>query len=98
MQAQARGQGQSPMMSMPFPLVSLMETRAGKRKAESGGILPFICLKTLPTPVSRVKLEVASSFCQRRQWQLTPGLLPGKIPWTGETGELQSMGCGVRHN
>ena len=28
----------------------------------------------------------------RREWQPTPVLLPGKIPWTGEPGELQSMG------
>ena len=29
---------------------------------------------------------------QRRQWQPTPVLLPGKIPWTEEPGGLQSMG------
>ena len=28
----------------------------------------------------------------RRQWQPTPVLLPGKIPWTEEPGRLQSMG------
>ena len=28
----------------------------------------------------------------RRQWHPTPVLLPGKIPWTGEPGGLQSMG------
>ena len=46
--------------ALPFPwhshLVSLMETRVGKRKAESGGIPSFICLKTLPTLVSRVTI------------------------------------------
>jgi len=29
---------------------------------------------------------------QRRQWQPTLVLLPGKIPWTEEPGRLQSMG------
>ena len=28
----------------------------------------------------------------RRQWHPTPVLLPGKIPWMGEPGRLQSMG------
>ena len=28
----------------------------------------------------------------RRQWHPTPVLLPGKIPWTEETGRLQSIG------
>ena len=28
----------------------------------------------------------------RMQWQLTPVLLLGKIPWTEEPGRLQSMG------
>ena len=32
------------------------------------------------------------SFTRRRQWQPTPVLLPGKIPWTEEPGRLQSMG------
>ena len=44
--------------ALPCPchsqLDSLMETSVGKRKAESGGIPSFICLKTLPTPVSGV--------------------------------------------
>ena len=71
-----------------------METRVGKRKAESGGIPPFICLKTLPTPVSRVKLEVASSFCQRRQWQLTPVLLPGKSHGLGSLVSCSPWGQG----
>ena len=31
-------------------------------------------------------------FNQRRQWQPTPALLPGKIPWTEEPGRLWSMG------
>ena len=36
---------------------------------------------------------------QRRQWQPTPVLLPGKIPWTEEPGRLQSMGLQrVRHD
>ena len=30
--------------------------------------------------------------CRRRQWQPTPVLLPGKIPWTEEPGRLQSLG------
>ena len=35
----------------------------------------------------------------RRKWQLTPVFTPGKIPWTEETGGLQSMGSQrVRHN
>ena len=35
----------------------------------------------------------------RRKWQLTPVLLPGKIPWTVEYGRLQSMGSQrVRHD
>ena len=29
---------------------------------------------------------------RRRQWQPTPVLLPGKIPWMEEPGRLQSMG------
>ena len=29
---------------------------------------------------------------RRRQWHPTPVLLPGKIPWTEESGRLQSMG------
>ena len=34
----------------------------------------------------------------RRKWQCTPVLLPGKIPWAGEAGRLQSMGSQrVRH-
>ena len=28
----------------------------------------------------------------RRKWQPTPVFLPGKFPWTGEPGRLQSMG------
>ena len=28
---------------------------------------------------------------QRRKWQPTPVFLPGKIPWTEESGRLQSM-------
>ena len=37
--------------------------------------------------------------CRRRQWQPTPVLLPGKIPWTEESGGLQSMGLWrVRQN
>ena len=28
---------------------------------------------------------------RRRQWQPTPVLLPGKIPWTEDPGRLQSM-------
>ena len=28
----------------------------------------------------------------KRKWQPTPVFLPGKSPWTGETGRLQSMG------
>ena len=31
-------------------------------------------------------------FLRRTKWQPTPVLLPGKIPWTGESGRLQSMG------
>ena len=35
----------------------------------------------------------------RREWQPTPVFLPGKIPWTEESGGLQSMGSQrVRHN
>ena len=35
----------------------------------------------------------------RREWQLTPVFLPGKVPWTEEPGKLQSMGLQrVRHN
>ena len=35
----------------------------------------------------------------RRAWQPAPGFLPGKIPWSEETGRLQSMGSQrVRHN
>ena len=35
----------------------------------------------------------------RRQWQPTPVLLAWKIPWTEETGGLQSMGSlGIRHD
>ena len=35
----------------------------------------------------------------RRVWQLTPASLPGEIPWTEESGRLQSMGSQrVRHN
>ena len=30
-------------------------------------------------------------FIRRRQWHLTPVLLPGKIPWMEEPGRLQSM-------
>ena len=38
-------------------------------------------------------------FLQRRKWQPTPVLLPGKVPWTEEPGGLQSMGSlGVRHD
>ena len=34
-----------------------------------------------------------------REWQPTPVLLPGKSPWTEESGGLQSMGLQrVRHN
>ena len=31
-------------------------------------------------------------FTWRRQWQVTPVLLPRKIPWMEEPGRLQSMG------
>lgn len=52
--------------ALPCPchshLVSLMETRVGKRKAESGGIPSFICLKTLPTPASRVTIGGCQFF------------------------------------
>ena len=35
----------------------------------------------------------------RRAWQPTPVFLPGKSPWTGEPGRLQSMGSQrVRHD
>ena len=37
-------------------------------------------------------LAVARDLEQRRQWQPTPVLLPGKIPWTEEPGRLRSMG------
>ena len=31
-------------------------------------------------------------FPWRKKWQPTPVFLPGKIPWTEESGRLQSMG------
>ena len=35
----------------------------------------------------------------RREWQTTPVFLPGGIPWTKETGGLQSVGSQkVGHN
>ena len=38
-------------------------------------------------------------FPWTRKWQPTPVFLPGKIPWTEEPGELQSMRLQrVRHN
>ena len=42
--------------------------------------------------VMSLLFNMLSSFVMRRQWQLTPVLLPGKIPWTEEPGRLQSMG------
>ena len=42
-----------------------METRVLKRKAESGGILPFISLKTLPIPVSGVNTGGYQFFLQQ---------------------------------
>ena len=36
---------------------------------------------------------------QRRKWQPTPVFLQGKIPWTEESGGLQSMGSpSIRHS
>ena len=52
----------------------------GKRKA--GGII----LPNFKVYIKLIQLD------QRRQWQPTPVLLPGKIPWTEEPGRLQSMG------
>ena len=38
-------------------------------------------------------------FPWRKKWQPTPVFLPGKIPWTEESGRLQSMGSQrVRNN
>ena len=37
-------------------------------------------------------LELGSLLSWRRAWQTTPVFLPGKSPWTEESGELQSMG------
>ena len=38
-------------------------------------------------------------FPWRNKWQPTPVFLPGKIPWTEESGRLQSMGSQrVRNN
>ena len=38
-------------------------------------------------------------YTERRQWQPTPVLLPGKIPWMEEPGRLQSMGSlRIRHD
>ena len=52
---------------------------------------------TLPTKVHLVKAIGEGNW--RRQWQPTPVLLPGKIPWMEETGRLQSMGSlWVRHD
>ena len=42
--------------------------------------------------VMSLLFNMLSSFVMRRQWQPTPVLLPGKIPWTEEPGRLQSMG------
>jgi len=52
-------------MSIHSHLISLMETRVLKRKAESGGILPFISLKTLPIPVSGVNTGGYQFFLQQ---------------------------------
>ena len=37
-------------------------------------------------------INLAIHLERRRQWQPTPVLLPGKIPWTEEPGRMQSMG------
>ena len=63
-------------------LVSLMETRVGKRKAESGGIPPFICLKTLPTPVSRVTIGGCQFFLSEKAMTTHSSTLAWKIPWS----------------
>ena len=43
--------------------------------------------------------DMTEQLTRRRQWHPTPVLLPGKIPWTEEPGELQSMGSlGVGHD
>lgn len=52
-------------MSMPFP-PSLPDGDEGvEEKAESGGILPFISLKTLPIPVSGVTVGGYQFFLQQ---------------------------------
>ena len=64
-QAQATAWWQRPPMSIHSHLVSLMETRVFKKKGESGGILPFISLKTLPIPVSGVTTRGYQFFFQQ---------------------------------
>ena len=47
----------------------------------------------------KYQLASANMLVQRRQWQPTPVLLPGKIPWTEEPGDLLSMASQrVRHD
>ena len=36
--------------------------------------------------------QMSMKILQRRQWHPSPVLLPGKIPWTEESGRLQSIG------
>ena len=51
--------------------------------------------KMKPLVIIKGKKELSSETRNRRarrQWHLTPVLLPGKSPWTEEPGGLQSMG------
>ena len=56
---------------------------------------------TQSTELSSLSYTVASCWLSilHMQWQPTPVLLPGKIPWMEEPGGLQSMGLWrVRHD
>ena len=53
-------------------------------------------VKNPPTNAGDTEIEVRSlgqeDFPQRRKWQHTSVFLPGKLPWTEESGGPQSMG------
>ena len=49
-------------------------------------------VKNLPANARDLGRSLGHEDPWSRKWQLTPVFLPGKIPWTVESGGLQSMG------
>ena len=52
-------------------------------------------VKNLPANAEDTKMQfqyLGQEDPLRREWQPTPGFLPGKILWVGESSGLQSVG------